>query len=167
MDNEDLFSPVLTIDPNYWQDMVDFNWEGVKIAKDDFHNAQVNLVRKKKLIKGHEISEKDYQNYLNTYYKIMNIYQQAHYSLAQSKEFLKGCFFKAPFECIVDQVLQPSGMAAGQPPTIVISQLNPIGIKIKMSRNSANKQNSLMGVPAQAIFSDSQGKYIFHRKDIC
>jgi hypothetical protein len=131
-------SSVLILDPKYWKDSVFFNTEGVQIAKDNFANAQTNLDRKKKLIKGHEISEKDYQNYLNTYSIIKNTFHQAQYSLAQSQQFLKGCFLTAPFECIVDEVLLPAGMAAGQPPTIVISQLNPIGIKIKMSRETAN-----------------------------
>lgn len=131
-------SPVLTLDPGYLQDSVLYNQEAVKIAKDNLDNAQINLDRNKKLIKGHEISDKEYQNYLNTYYKIKNTWNQAKDSLSESKQFLASCFLTAPFECTVDQVLLPSGAAAGQPPTIVISQLNPIGIKVKMSRETAN-----------------------------
>ena len=131
-------SPVITLDPEYLQDSVLYNQEAVKIAKDNFDNAQINLDRNKKLIKGHEISDKEYQNYLNTYYKIKNTLNQAKDALSESKQFLESCFLTAPFECIVDQVLLPSGAAAGQPPTIVISQLNPIGVKVKISREIAN-----------------------------
>lgn len=131
-------SPLLILDPQYLQYMVKFNKEGVLIAKDNLANAQVNLDRNKKLIKGHEISEKEYQNYLNTYNVIKNSLYQAQSTLSQSEQFLRGCFLTAPFECIVDQVLLPAGMAADQPPTIVVSQLNPIGIKVIISREMAN-----------------------------
>lgn len=60
-------SPLLILDPEYLQFMVKFDKEGVIIAKDNLANAQLNLDRNKKLIKGHEISEKEYQNYQNTY----------------------------------------------------------------------------------------------------
>ena len=131
-------SPLLILDPQYLQYMVKFNQQGVLIAKDNLANAQINLNRNKELIKGHEISEKEYQNYLNTYNVIKNNLYQAQSRLSQSKQFLRGCFLTAPFECIVDQVLLPAGMAANQPPTIVVSQLNPIGIKVVISREVAN-----------------------------
>jgi len=131
-------SPLLILDPEYLKFMVKFNQQGVLIAEDNLTNAQVNLDRNKKLIKGHEISEKEFQNYLNTYNVIKNNLYQAQSTLSQSEQFLRGCFFIAPFECIVDKVLLPAGMAANQPPTIVISQLNPIGIKVLISRKEAN-----------------------------
>ncbi len=131
-------SPVLILNSGYLHDAVLFNQQAVKIAQDNFANAELNLSRNKKLIQGHEISEEQYQNYTNTYYKIKNTLSQAKYSLSQSKKFFKACFFIAPFECIVDQVLLPAGVATGQPPTIVISQLNPIGIKLNLSRAIVN-----------------------------
>jgi len=52
----------------------------------------------------------------------------------------------APYEGIVLKVLLASGMAAGQPETIVIEQLNPIGVEVVMPRKEAEKINSTVGV---------------------
>ena len=73
---------------------------------------------------------------------------------------LKCCTHIAPFEGIVDEVKYVQGRASGNPQTITISQLNPIGIKVKMSRKDANRIKSdtsvLISVPGRKV---SQGVF--------
>lgn len=95
--------------------------------------------RNENLVKSHSVSEVTYQTSKMTYMKTKAQVESAKRNLALSKQMLDICIFRAPFEGVVDQTLVCAGLMCGEQPAIQISQLVPMGIKVKMDRKIASQ----------------------------
>ena len=69
---------------------------------------------------------------------------------------LDACSIVSPFEGIVDKVLFVKGEVALWPKTLIMSQLNPIGVNVKMSRDKSNKIS--LTTPVTIIVPNSSKK---------
>ena len=123
----------------YWKAMVDADQANILTSEQDLLTATENLKRYQKLAPSGAESIEDYQLFQNNYYKYLGIHIQDQGTLLLDQEVLDSRTQYAPFEGYVKNVMYSIGRASGNPETIEIVQLNPIGIKIKMKRETANK----------------------------
>lgn len=104
-------------------------------------NAEQIYKRNENLIKSHSVSEVIYQTTKMEYIKAKAQVEASKCNLALAKQMVDICTFRAPFEGVVDQVFICAGLMAGEQPAIQISQLVPMGIKVKMDREIASQIN--------------------------
>ena len=123
----------------YWKAIVDSDKASVMTAIQDVRTATQNLQRYKELAPTGAESVEAFQNYQNDYYKYLGAFLSDKGTLSLDEEVLDTRTSYAPFEGYVSNILYPVGYAANNPKTIEITQLNPIGIKVKMPRNEAKK----------------------------
>lgn len=102
-------------------------------------DAEQTYIRDEKLIKGHAVSEAVYHTSKMNYIKAKAQVESLKLNLMSAKQLLDLSTFRAPFEGIVDQTLVCAGLMCGEQPAIQISQLVPIGIKVKMDRKIASQ----------------------------
>ena len=133
---------IIQLETTYWKAMVDSSKAAVDGAKQDLLTAEDNYRRYQKLSPTGASSLKIYQDMRAAYYTALGNSQAAKANLIESERVLKACTHIAPFEGIVDKVLFGRGHVAGNPATVEVSQLNPIGIQLTLTRNEANKINS-------------------------
>jgi hypothetical protein len=131
-------SVIIQLETTYWKAMVDNSKAAVEAAKQDLLTAEENYRRYKNLSPTGATSLKIYQYMRATYYTALGNYQGAKADLMESKRVLEACTHIAPFEGIVDKVLFSRGYVAGNPATVEVSQLNPIGIQLSLTRDEAN-----------------------------
>ncbi|MCF7889247.1 MAG: hypothetical protein K9L78_03915 [Victivallales bacterium] len=136
-----------TIDPGtvvlkqgirYWSDMEKADRANVRTAKQDLLNAKENLKRYQKLAPTGAESVETYQKFQDIYPKYYGRLINAKGDLRTDEAVLNTRTQYAPFEGYVNDVMYILGKASGNPEVIEILQLNPIGIKVKMSREKAN-----------------------------
>jgi hypothetical protein len=144
----------------YWQAMVDADEANVLTSKQDLLTATENLKRFKELAPTGAESIENYQQFQNNYYKFLGAYIQSQGTLLLDEEVLDSRTQYAPFEGYVKNVMYTMGRAAGNPETIQIVQLNPIGIKIKIDRQTSNKINAATPVTVYTSGNNkTQGVY--------
>jgi hypothetical protein len=154
-------TPIIVLDQYYWERKVEYAKNNLLGAKSVLDASIADYKRAKKLVNKHAISVQDFQEKEAAYLNDVGHYENSKNLLVLAEQVLKGTIWIAPFEGIVRKVYLTLGMAAGQPPTIKIEQLNPIGIKLKMSRKDAQNINSTKSV---TVFSPLNNKPfgIFH-----
>ena len=76
--------------------------------------------------------------------------------LVETEQIIKAYTLKAPFEGIVDKVFLTHGLASAIPTVIQISQLNPMGIKIKMTREQADKIKAYIPIIVSNPINDEE-----------
>ena len=120
----------------------------VALEKASLDQANVNLnLAKEKYLRYKELYSKlatsleKFQEKESAYYKAIYSFKQADLKLYLAKIMLKNCFYYAKFDGIVNEVLVPSGWVGGELAIMNVSQLFPMGIKVKMSRKQANMIN--------------------------
>ena len=123
----------------YWQAQLDHSVDLLEAAKQEFITAEQIYERYKRLSPDGSTSIQEYQMYRADYYDKLAECKSAEASVIENRQILNSCTQTAPFEGIVSKVLFIKGRASGNPQTIEITQLNPIFVKVKMSRNDANK----------------------------
>jgi hypothetical protein len=134
---------VLTqMDRKYWIAKVNVAKGELLAAEKSMNAAYSNFKRYKKLYPTGASPVKEYENMRAIYYEAIGTYEKAKADLIENERVLEECKHLAPFEGIVDKVYYSSGTLSTNPNVIEISQLNPIGIKVKMSVNEAAKINS-------------------------
>lgn len=111
--------------------------------------------RNARLVKSHSISEVAYMSSKMEYQKAKANVESAKHSLTLTKQMLDICTFKAPFEGIVDQVFVCAGLMCGEQPAIQLSQLVPIGIKVKMDRRISSQITMSTPVKVYPLNSDT------------
>jgi hypothetical protein len=126
----------------FWKYIVNADKANIFTSKQDLITGTENLKRFKELAPTGAESIQNYQQFQNEYYKYYGAYIQSQGSLLLDEEVLDTRTRIAPFEGYVKNVMYSYGRSAGNPETIEISQLNPIGIKVKMDRINANKINA-------------------------
>jgi len=135
-------SIIIQLETVYWEAMVKSSQAALEAAKQDLLTTEENYTRYKKLTPTGATSLQIYQDIRATYYTALGNLQEAKADLIESKRVLEACTHIAPFEGIVDKVLFSRGHVAGNPATVEVSQLNPIGIQLSFTREEANKISS-------------------------
>ena len=126
----------------YWKAMADADKANVRTSNQDLITASENLKRFKELAPSGAESIQNFQHFQNSYYNYLGAYIKARGKLLLDDEVLETRTQFAPFEGYVRNVMYTIGRASGNPETIEIAQLNPIGIKVKMDRVTAKKINA-------------------------
>jgi hypothetical protein len=132
---------IIQLRKNFWSDMVLSSKSEVYAAKADLLTAAQQYKRYNKLTRSKTkvASIEKYQDVRAAYYDALSKLNKAKADLLESEIILKTCTQYAPFVGIVDNVYLSEGRACGNPQTIEISQLDPVGIKVKMPRREAKK----------------------------
>jgi hypothetical protein len=121
---------------DYWEDMVLADNSAVNSKKADLLTAIEEYKRYKVLSSSKSLSLEKFQAKRAKYYDAITDLNESEATLLEQENVVKADIDYPPFEGIVDKILFSSGMS-GNPVCIEISQLNPIGIKIKMPREEA------------------------------
>ena len=146
---------VIQDDKEYWQAQLDYSLDLLKAAKQDYITAEDNYNRYKELFPSGAVSIQDYQAFRAEYYDAIASIKEYEALVIENQQVLNSCTQIAPFEGIVSKVLFIKGRASGNPLTVELTQLNPISVRIRMSREDANKINAATPI---TVFSPD-GKY--------
>ena len=126
----------------YWKAIVEGNKASLIASKENLKTATLNFERYKELSVDGAESVQLYQAYQKKYFDAIGQVKMDEGALAFNQRMLDTRTQIAPFEGIVTKVLYIMGRASGNPQTVELTQLNPIGIKVQMTREEANKINS-------------------------
>ncbi|HJO94548.1 MAG TPA: hypothetical protein QF753_14205 [Victivallales bacterium] len=132
---------IIQMRKDFWADVVLSDESDIYAAKANLLTATQDYNRYKDLtkIKTKVVSVEKYQQIRAQYYDALSALNVAKATLLKDQIVLKSCTQHAPFAGIVNKVYFSGGRASANPQTIEISQLDPIGIKIKMPREEAKK----------------------------
>jgi hypothetical protein len=127
---------------DYRKAIVDSLKAKVKQDEDTLNIAKIQYDRYKTLVKSRAVSVEQYNNWENQY--LINVNQLAadKADLKVQEAVYEMCWLRAQYEAIVDEVYFPFGLPAAELAVMKISQLNPMGIEIKMNRETAWKVTS-------------------------
>jgi hypothetical protein len=124
----------------------DYNESLLAQAKAQGQIAKINLAcmkaeyeRYRKLRKNLVVSSEQYEIWINNYCQALGKLSHDQQAIETCKIELDLCDYHAEYDCIVEKTLMPFGLCAGESPVQVISQLDPMGINIKMDRETARK----------------------------
>ncbi len=147
---------VLQQGTKYWRDIVVGSKADVAAAEQNLKTATENYERYKKLSPIGAASIQEFEQYEKEYYNALGEYKQNIATLKFNQRVLDTRTQYAPFEGIVSKVLYITGRAAGNPQTVELTQLNPIGIKVLMPREQANHIGSNTPVTIYSLNSDKK-----------
>ena len=139
----------IKMDTRYWDSMVSQAQAALINAKEQVELTEVEYLRYKALSQSNAESVQQFQSAEVAYQSALNNYWQADATLSINQAIVEACNDYTPFEGIVSGVSYCTGPLAGWPLTATITQLNPIGISVKMSREDA--KNIGMNTPVQVI----------------
>ncbi len=128
---------LFSMDREYWAQQLKGAQDQEAAAKVALDEASVNLKRYQELIKTNATSQEIYEGYLGQVASSYNTWAQAKGNVVQFQEFLKLTDFVSPFEGIITRVMYSQGVTAENEAVFELTQLNPIGIDIPMSREEA------------------------------
>ena len=150
-----------SVNSEYWAENVVSAENKVKSSEANLIKAAENYNRFKSLSNQSVVSKKIYQDIQMAYYTALANNDSYKADLLESQRFLQAQEIRAPFEGIVDKVYAVKGEPVFALSTLEISQLNPIGVKVIMPRNEANKIKS--NTPVKITFQDGEKKKgVFH-----
>ena len=152
---------IIQMKTNYRVKIVTEKKANVKSAKAKIIYASEQYQRYKRMVKTHSVSVADFQNYEYQYLSAVANKEAAEAELELAKVILDACTVRAQFAAVVDKVLFPAGYCAGELEIVTISQLFPMGIKIKMDRQTASKITNATPI---SVYPVSTGKAtgVFH-----
>jgi hypothetical protein len=130
----------------YWKAVVDADRANILTSRQDLMTAKEHLKSFSKLTPSGAESIESLQQYQIEYYRSLGAYIQSRGAFLKDEEILDSRTQYAPFEGYVKKTFYTIGRASGRPKTIQIAQLNPIGIKVKMDRTTANKITPATGI---------------------
>ncbi|HBM15623.1 MAG TPA: hypothetical protein DD381_04665 [Lentisphaeria bacterium] len=158
-DNDDIVVqgiPLFQYNLEYWNSMVK-GYEALTLASElQMYEAKANFLRYDKLAEQKAESELTREGYLNAYVSALNLYESNKAMIQNKYENVREATFRAPFEGIMTGVFQSTGIAAGGN-VIEFTQLNPIGITIKMDRAQARKLSNKPVTIYPNSIKDAQG----------
>lgn len=147
--NDDIIVQVGT--PLYTYDMAWWN-AYFKQAKDTYAAtvveldiAKKNVTRYKELVKTNAENQEVLEGYLAAYATALGNYENAKATIPFNFEAVREATCRPTFEGICTKIYQSCGLQVGQP-ILEFTQLNPIGINVKMDRAQARK---LSGKPVK------------------
>jgi hypothetical protein len=107
-----------------------------KKAKLDYSRQKLN--RYKNLYNKKAMKLASYQSAIADYYGSLSSFQEQEHRCWMNEYMMSKGTYYAQFDGIVDEVMMPSGWVAGELEIMRVSQLYPMGIKIKIDRKEAN-----------------------------
>jgi len=131
--------PIIKIYTSYRESRVEKCRAAYDTAKTKLNFALAEYERKSKLVERKSVSVKDFQQAESDYNAAKDAVASAECDLRLANELLKMCTYYAQFDGIVSQVIMSDGYCAGEPKVIELTQLQPIGVNIKMDRTLANQ----------------------------
>jgi hypothetical protein len=131
--------PIIKIYPSYRESRVKKSQASLDTAKANLNFASAEYERDSKLVKRKSVSVKEFQQAESNYYAAKAAVASAECDLNLANELLKICTYYAQFDGIVTQVLMCNGYCSGEPKILELTQLQPIGVTIKMDRTLANQ----------------------------
>ncbi|MCP4178225.1 MAG: hypothetical protein GY756_10695 [bacterium] len=146
------------LDVVYWKAVAEANKSAVLAAEQGIRTAKQNLVRYHDLTRTKDpvAAVETFQTAQETYAAALSTYQEAIAELVETDQVIKAYTLKAPFEGIVDKVYLTHGLASAIPTVIQVSQLNPMGIKIIMTRKQANQINAYTPITVFSSINNSR-----------
>ncbi len=151
----------------YWKAQVEGSKALLAASEQDLKTATENYNRYKELSTDGAESLQKYQEYQMKYFDALGECEKNKGTLQFNQRMLETRTQLAPFEGIVTKVLYIMGRASGNPQTVELTQLNPIGIKIKMSREEANKINASTPVTVYQLNSDHKQGVLYGYSFLC
>ena len=133
---------IIQLDTTYRESIVKTKEDAIKIATSNLNWSTAQYNRYKKLAEKKAVSVQDFQEIENDYLGAVAALDSAKAELITAQNLYNLTTYRAQFDAIVDKVLMPCGLLAGEPKTIQLSQINPIAIEIKMPRELARKINT-------------------------
>ena len=131
--------PIIKIYPSYREARVKKSQAALDTAKANFKFALAEYERNSKLVKHNSVSIKDFQQSESNYYASKATVASAECDLTLANELLKVCNYYAQFDGIVSQVIMSNGYCSGEPKVLELTQLQPIGVAIKIDRTLVNQ----------------------------
>jgi len=122
---------------DYWQSQLKEKLANLKSAEARLKNTQASYLRYKALSGKNATSEEALQQAEADYFAAIGAKEAAESDIELARVMLDCCTFQTPFDAVVDQVFFPAGLCAGELDIVRISQLSPMGIKVKMDRPTA------------------------------
>ena len=129
----------------YWQSMVKGYQILTEASKKQAQNQKIQLARYKKLVKPGAVAEVERDQYVNKYVDAINSYLTNQAMIGNKYENVRQAVFRAPFEGVITRISMSTGLATGGE-LMEYTQLNPIGIDVKMPRSEARQ---LAGKPVK------------------
>jgi len=133
----------------------------LKSAQANMKSAKANYLRYKVLLRQNATTLETYQSMEANYFSSVGAVEAAENEVELARVMLDCCMFRAPFDAVVDEVYFPAGLCAGELDIVRISQLTPMGIKVKMDRATAAKITSETPIAVYPCNSDKPAG-VFH-----
>lgn len=151
----------IKMDKRFWNAMLFQSQAALINAQEQVELTKVEYLRYKTLSVSKAESMEQFQDAESAYQNALNNYWQADATVSMNKAIVEACYDYTPFEGIVSDVSYCTGPLAGWPLTATITQLNPICVNVKMSREEA--RNIGMNTPVQVIpFNSSTAQGVFN-----
>ncbi len=131
--------PLMKMRTNYWRGVVKGKLAVLKSAEANLKNARDVYNRFKQLISKDATTMETFQESESNYFAAIGAREAAESDVDLAKVRLESCVFYSPFDALVEEVYFGTGLCAGEREIAKISQLFPMGIKIKMDRETARK----------------------------
>ena len=147
---------VLQQGKTYYENKVIEDAENILIDKQNISTDLFNYQKYLKLCEEQTLGPLKYEGYFDTYVIDVGKKKSEGGHFISDSTMFKTRTMTAPFEGYVSKVMYVMGMASGCPPTVEITQLNPIGIKVEMSRDLANNINA--NTPVTVFLPNSNKK---------
>ena len=145
---------LVSLDKDYNTSLMEQAKADLAIKKAALAFQKIEYDRYKKLAKTEAVSQELYQNYVSTYFQALSEYNQSEEALKTREIELDLCDYRVEYDCIVDKTLMPFGLCAGELAVEIISQLDPMGVAIKMDRATARKITPQTAIAVYPMLSD-------------
>ena len=130
---------LIQLDTAYRKSIVKTKEDAIKIAEANLDWTKAQFERYKTLSKTRAASLQKFQGAKNDYLEAIAKLDSARADLIAANALYALTTYRAQFDAIIDKVLTPCGLLAGEPFAITISQINPIAIEIEIPRALAKK----------------------------
>jgi hypothetical protein len=147
-------SLMISMETEYRKALVDNSKAMIKVDEANLAFLKTQVKRYKGLSSKGAESIENYENFETQYRVAQNQLAGNIANYILNKTVYKMCWLYAQFDSIVEEVYFPYGLPAGELDVMKISQLNPIGIDIKMDRSLAVKLGRDTSVAIYPIDSD-------------
>jgi hypothetical protein len=135
---------LISMDTEYWKKSVVSSQFALLAATENLKTARDNYERSKTLSnKDSVISRKEYETDRASYFTALSNLMKAKADLYQQQKQLEMCTLHSSIEGIVSNLyLEPGDIPAGEPVALEVTQLNPIGVKVKLPVDAINQLTS-------------------------
>jgi hypothetical protein len=145
---------LIQMDTAYRQAVINNLKAKVKQDEDSLKIAVIQYKRFKKLSKEQAVSIESFEDWQNQYLVLVNTLVEDKAKLMEQEKVYKMTTLRAHYEAIVDTVFFPYGLPAGELAVMKLSQLNPMGIEVKMNRDTARSITNETPVAVYPVNSD-------------